>query len=196
MTDTSNQVLAQFFNLTGDDLDAITAYVQSGRTLADLIGGGADLSDYSGSQIHLTATDSAEGAGIRLDSSTGDILLDDDAGVSITSSVSAHLIAATDVTVAGGSGHVKVDTSTGIELITTVADGNVIVEATNGEINLLAARAVQLNSDDTSIIGNDTLILQAPAIGFFDATPVVQAVAPVTLGDVITLLQNYGLAAT
>lgn len=215
MSDDADQVLAQYFALDEDGKATVLAKIQAGLDFSDLVagGGGADLSDYSGSQVHLTATDSAEGAGIKLDvNGLGTIVIDSDVGVDINTSGVVSIVANQDVNIANPGGSVGLDATSGLLIATTVADGNVVLQAAgdNGQVNLIAISAVNAQAPDVGIIGDDTVLIQAPAIGFFDASAVAQpstipaaaggvvidAEARAALNALLTAVKALGLVAT
>lgn len=65
------------------------------------------------------------------------------------------------------------------------------------DTNLYRSAADTLKTDDHFVAASGATIGDAPAdlVGFHGATPIAQQATPVTLGDVITVLQNLGLVA-
>lgn len=68
----------------------------------------------------------------------------------------------------------------------------ITLQSDNGSVGLFAADEIQLQAPGRGIgVGFDAATL----IGFYGATPVAQPATPVTLADVIALLQSLGLSA-
>lgn len=91
------------------------------------------------------------------------------------------------VLLSSASGNVTVSSTSGNTEVHSTS-GNVTLSTTSGTIFLGSGVDIQLAATgDINIVG--------PRIGFFGAAAVTQPLTPVTLGDVIALLQSLGLSA-
>jgi hypothetical protein len=144
------------------------------RLQVDGGGGNAEVISLGGGNVNLFADD----GGINIETESGGIVLKVDAG---------------------GNGLILDNDSEGDTLIT--GDGvttNVEIRAASW-LKLRGTESVRIGTPDLRVIGLDNFAqlrtADGPAIGFLGVAPITQVATPATLGDVIALLQAYGLSA-
>lgn len=179
MTDTADQVLAQFFNLTGDDLETIAAYVQQGQTLADIISGGGapDLTDYSGDIISLEALTAVMGPSVVVKASAPN--------------ATAQLAATSP-----DGGNAVVYSLAGEVQLTAPGENGIIRIAASGDNGQILLLAVDFTAIDGSTEGVQIGTSSGSKVGFNATTPISRPEIPATptAQDIADILVSYGLA--
>lgn len=209
MSDSANQVLADFFNLDADGIAVIEGYVQAGQTLTDALGGGSvDLSAYEGESFSLTAT--AEAITSYLKSSAENSVLSFEF-LGLGSQI--NLSASQSISMSSGSEDetdplgIYFEAMLGNFTIKALGDGNtVFIQAAEdtGAVEVSAASLVlsglvnaQIRSDSTiALVVNDItkIIADTDGIGFNDAVPSIPELPAVPLAqDVADALVTLGL---
>lgn len=198
------------------------------KAVSDLVdavnaGSSVDLSNYSGAQVHLTATDITEGAGIKLKADgLGQFVMDNDVGgllevselgqpltlvsdngnVEIVSNIdsgrvrirSDHSGGQVVIEAEGDSGTITVEAA-GTGGTVNIQAGSSDADGGNLKINVTALGQASLFAGQLVTLASDTaVLLDAPAAGFFGHTPVAQpSGVPVTAAGIHAALVALGL---
>jgi hypothetical protein len=175
----------EIYDVGATEGDVLT--VQADGSVAAASGGGGGGYTYEGDGSPL---------GVQAAAAIGDTYLDSTNGASYfateTGSGGWVLVAGagqgTDTGIYSSPGVAQLQDGSGG--VVNVSNGGAFMQAGADGLSALL-RNYQLNNGvEVSNVGDNT------AVGFFGATPVVQAAAPVLLSDVITILTNLGLCAS
>lgn len=198
----------------GSFLPAFTYYTQDGRVfmraLGQVVAAGesADVSYFPG----LTAVQESGGGGggiTLIDSPDSSISVTNPSGPTVDLQVAAPGIRYGVIN--SGTQLTIQETGSGIGFTSNTSFGVTVGAASfgmtqfNGHIDVTTTTQLTLNGGATSFLQGTAIFIQASgagggagthfsgAIGFFGKVPVNRQATPVTLADVITLLQAYGL---